>query len=104
LATKDTLGNWTLNRGYPRYTSGKYRGQYVHRVKMRLRLGRKLKRDETVHHRNRNKQDFAARNLQVLDSRTHGWVSAKQYWYMKGKDIQAKKEWDKYFTAQAGGE
>lgn len=105
---QDELGAWCLNKGYPRYYSGKYRNQYVHRVKMARHLKRKLKRDEDVHHRDRDKKNFRIRNLQVLGHVEHGYVSAKQHWFMRNRDAQEKKEWDEYFTpkamtAKAGG-
>jgi hypothetical protein len=109
MATRDDLGNWCLNRGYPRYTSGRYRGKYVHRVKMQRHLKRRLKKDEDVHHRDRNKKNFNLSNLQVLGKAEHGWVSSKQRWFMSNKDKREKQEWDEYFdepkakAAKAGG-
>jgi hypothetical protein len=93
---------WYINeKGYPRYSAGKHRGRYVHRVKMERKLGRKLRKDEDVHHRNKNKLDFRLRNLEVVDKDMHGWYSSKQYWFMRQKDKKEKDRWDGYFKAQA---
>lgn len=91
---------WYLNeKGYPRYSSGPNRGRYVHRVKVEQKLGRKLKDDEDVHHKDRDKTNFRLRNLQVLGHREHGWVSAKQHFYMQHlKEPADKREWDSYFA------
>jgi hypothetical protein len=85
---------------YPRVTAGPLRHQYVHRVVAAALIGRDLERDEEVHHRNGNKLDFHWRNLIVLGSKDHGWVSAKQAWYMRQLDIHAKQEWDEFMDAE----
>jgi hypothetical protein len=90
---------WYLNeKGYPRYSSGPYKGRYVHRVKMELHLGRKLTKDEDVHHIDGDKTNFKLRNLEVMGHREHGCVSALQHWYVKTYiEPKQKREWDKYF-------
>lgn len=89
---------WSLNdKGYPRYTSGPYRNQYVHRVKMALSLGRPLRRDEDVHHVDRNRANFRLSNLRVLSHAEHGYVSALQHWYMKKVGQSEARQWSEYF-------
>lgn len=88
------MRGWSLNdNGYPRYHSGPYRGKYVHRVQASLMLDRPLKRDEDVHHKNGNRQDFRARNLKVLNHVDHGYVSSKQRWFVNTLLEQRYKDW-----------
>ena len=95
-------------KGYPRYHTGVYRGQYVHRVAYTKHLERQHKqgrsrqkaipKDVDINHRNNNKLDFRIRNLQPLDHRQHGFVSARQSWYVRNiVEPRKKKEWDTYF-------
>lgn len=88
-------------KGYPRLTAGPLRNQYVHRVVAAAWVGRPLRRDEEVHHRDGNKLNPAHTNLLILGSSDHGWVSAKQAWYMKSLDIRAKAEWDEFMELEA---
>ncbi len=95
---KHQLGNYYIDsKGYPQFTSGPYRKQRVHRVIAALMLGRKLKRDEDVHHKSGNKKNFRRNNLQVLGHAEHGYVSAMQHQFMLRKDALEKARWDEYF-------
>lgn len=85
---------------YPRVTAGPLRHQYVHRIVAAALLGRELERDEEVHHKDGDRRNFHFTNLMVLGSKDHGWVSAKQAWYMREKDIRAKKEWDDFMAEE----
>lgn len=87
-------------KGYPRCTAGPHRHKYLHRMIAAAMLGRELKDDEQVNHKNRNKLDFGFANLFILGSKDHGWVTAKQAWYMKELDIKAKIEWDEFMAEQ----
>ena len=61
-------------------------------------LGRKLKKDEDVHHRNGNKLDWSSENLMVMGKQEHGWYTALQHYYMKYiHGPLEKRQWDKYF-------
>jgi hypothetical protein len=65
-------------------------------------LGRELKKDEQVHHRNQDKLDPRFVNLFVLGERDHTWVTAKQAWYMKNiKEPADREEWDAFMAARA---
>ncbi len=86
-------------KGYPRVTAGPLRHQYVHRIVAAAMLGRDLKKDEQVDHRDRNKLNFHYSNLIVRGELDHAWVSAKQAWYMKHiKEPSDKKEWDEFMA------
>lgn len=102
MAHKHRLGHWCLNdKGYPRFTSGPYRNRYVHRVVMALYLKRDLRRDEDVHHRDGNRLNFRITNLKVLGHAEHGWVSARQHFWMDFLDRKHKVEWDRFFADPA---
>lgn len=85
---------------YPRFTAGPLRGQYVHRVVAAALLGRKLDRSEQVDHRDRDKLNCWFTNLIIRGESDHGWVSAKQAWYMKQRDGKLKQEWDEFMAAK----
>lgn len=85
---------WTISqKGYPRYTSGPYRNRYVHRVKAALMLGRELTKDEDVHHVNGNKVDFSTRNLSVIGHTQHGYISAKQHFWVTVVLEERMRKW-----------
>ena len=76
------------DKGYFRYSAGELRNKRVHRILMEQHLGRALRKDEHVHHRDGNKQNNGLNadgkwNLEVLGEREHNAASAKQYWYLK---------------------
>ena len=91
------LGYHISNKGYPRFNcSGPLRGMYVHRYMAAKKLGRPLTKDEEVHHGPGGKLDFSFENLTVMGEREHGWVSAKQAFWMKLLDIHAEKQFYEY--------
>jgi hypothetical protein len=98
---KKQRGWYLSSKGYPRFSSGPLRGKYVHRVVMEKKLGRPLRDDEDVHHKDGDKTNFKLRNLKVLGHREHGYVSAKQHWYVDTIILPVeKKAWDEYFDSQ----
>jgi hypothetical protein len=86
---------------YPRVTAGPLRHKYIHRIVAAALLGRELKKDEEVHHKDNDRRNFNWDNLLVLGQADHGWVSAKQAWYMKSEDILAKRHWDEFMDEEA---
>jgi hypothetical protein len=66
-------------------------------------LGRKLKKDEDVHHRNKNRMDFSRRNLKILDHWHHGYVTALQHFYMEHIRDNQERDWYESFELFTGG-
>lgn len=86
------------SKGYLVITAGPHRGRRVHTLVAEAMLGRKLRPDEEVHHRDGDKLNADWRNLEVLGKAAHGAVSARQAWYFRQNDIKLKKEWDAFFA------
>lgn len=64
-----TLRGVPTKHGLHRYT--KRNGRHEHRVVMELKLGRRLHRNEIVHHINGDGHDNRPKNLQLLTRREH---------------------------------
>lgn len=95
-------GQYIDSKGYWCYSAGEHRGKRVHRVLTEKELGRKLRKDEHVHHKNGDKLDNRKSNRQVMGERDHNAVSSKQYWYCKNFVWPKEKaEWDEYFKESA---
>lgn len=57
--------------GYYEYTKGKYKGKLVHVVMMEQFIGRILREDEVVHHKNGIKTDNRIENLEIMTRSDH---------------------------------
>ena len=96
------LGMYIDDKGYWRYSAGELRGQRVHRVMMEKHIGRKLRKDEIVHHRDGNRLNLEEHwdgkwNLELMGEVQHNAVSAKQYWFLATFIWpREKQEWDEY--------
>jgi HNH endonuclease len=89
-------------KGYLRVTAGVCRHEYVHRIVAAAMLGRALKPDEQVHHRNGDKLDPRHGNLFILGTFDHGWVSAKQAYFMQHiREVADRKEWEEFMDERA---
>lgn len=87
-------GAYIDDKGYLRISAGPQRGKRLHTLIAEAILGRELKPDEDVHHKDQNKLNIDWRNLKVMGHKEHGAVSRKQAWYFRENDIKAKEEWD----------
>jgi HNH endonuclease len=85
---------------YPRCTAGPLRNQYLHRIVAAAMVGRALTRDEEVNHKDQDRRNFWFTNLFILGNEDHGWVSAKQSYFMRHRDEQLKAEWDAFMAEQ----
>lgn len=100
-------GRWLLQggayideQGYPRMSAGPLRGIRIHRIIGAAKLGRPLRKDEDVHHKDRDRLNFSPENIEVMGHREHGCVSAKQHHVLKELNISLKSEWDAFFEAE----
>lgn len=57
--------------GYYEITTGKNKGRSLHSVIMEIHIGRKLKKDEIVHHVNGVKTDNRIENLEIMTRSEH---------------------------------
>ena len=73
--SRNQTKSYTNANGYRVY---KDTGTLVHRHMAEMKLGRPLRRDEVVHHINRNKQDNRPSNLFVFASQQAHWKAHKQ--------------------------
>ncbi|NOZ35667.1 MAG: hypothetical protein GXO80_10265 [Chlorobi bacterium] len=93
---------YTDNNGYKRY---KKSNKLEHRKVVEKKLGRKLKKGEVVHHKDRNKKNNSADNLWVFRNqeehdRTHKTDAKKYGKKYSYKGSQKKKKngfWDDIF-------
>jgi len=91
----------THRKGYLRIKAGPLRDCLVHRIVAAALIGRDLDKSEEAHHLDANRLNCHWSNLIVLGNKDHGWVSAKQSWYMREKDRKDKLEWDKFMAETA---
>jgi len=96
-------GTFVDSKGYLTISAGPLRMVRVHRLIAAAKLGRPLKKDEDVHHRDGDKLNCAPDNLEILGHKEHGCVSAKQHHYLTEHDIKLKSEWDEFFESGGGG-
>lgn len=79
--------------GYPRMSCGPQANKLVHVLVAEGMLGRKLKADEHVHHKDGNKRNPHWSNLLVLKDEIHNAVSIRQYHYLKLKFAREEAAW-----------
>lgn len=60
-----------IERAHPKGWYRKINYQHEHRAVVEAHLGRKLRSDEIVHHKNHNKRDNRLRNLAVMSRAEH---------------------------------
>lgn len=73
------------SKGYLTIKAGPCRDMRVHTLVAEAMLGRSLRKDEQVHHKDEDKLNCHWKNLIVLDKSTHGFLSSKQRWFVQKK-------------------
>ncbi|EOG6122391.1 HNH endonuclease [Cronobacter sakazakii] len=64
--------------GYKEFTRGEHKGRSEHVVVMESIIGRRIKRNEHVHHKDRNKLNNHPSNLQLLTISEHSALHRKE--------------------------
>lgn len=82
---------------YPRMSCGPMRFTLVHVLVAEAMLGRKLRKDEHVHHIDGDTTNPAWTNLLVIGEDIHNAVSTRQYYYLKQKDKREEAAFKAYF-------
>ena len=73
--------NIVLHNGYPvirQFINGKSKYKRIHRIIMEKYLGRKLKIDEIVHHKDQNKLNADINNLEITTQSKHASKHKRQ--------------------------
>ncbi|AWB55769.1 TPA: HNH endonuclease [Pasteurella multocida] len=70
-SSKNTAVGVDVSKKYPRITLGEHKGKFVHRLVMEKRIGRKLQRDEHVHHIDGDVTNNSIDNLALLTVAGH---------------------------------
>lgn len=86
-------------KGYLVIKAGPHRDVRVATLVLEAKLGRKLRKDEDVHHKNGNKLDLGecGDNLTALGHADHGAVSNRQRMFLRQKEAREKLEWELEF-------
>jgi hypothetical protein len=83
-------------KNYLKFTAGPLRGTRVHIFVAEIKLGRKLRPDETVHHSDLDKLNPHPDNLLILGKSEHGFVSNRQAWFLKNRERHELKWWQEW--------
>lgn len=95
-------GTKTDSKNYLSISAGPLRGKRVHILVAEAMLGRKLHRDETVHHRDLNMLNCCWSNLKVMNRSDHGAVSNRQRWFLKNRELAELLWWREWI--EVGGD
>lgn len=90
-------GGVSINsNGYLVIKAGPHRDKYVHIMVAEAMLGRELRPDEDVEHRDADKLNPHWSNLVVLGKSEHGAVSNRQKWFLKNREESERKAWQEW--------
>ena len=80
--------------------AGPHRDTRVATLVLEAKLGRKLKKDEDVHHKNGNTLDCGecGDNLVPLGKSDHGAVSNRQRYFLKHREEYERKQWEEWIN------
>lgn len=86
------------SKGYLVIKAGPHRDVRVATLVLEAKLGRKLRKDEDVHHIDGDKLNLGecGSNLKALGKAEHGAVSNKQRMFLKAKEERDRKQWEEY--------
>lgn len=77
-ADQSAVGTSTTSHGYTKFTRGPHLHRSVHVVAMEAEIGRRLKRNEVVHHKDHNKQNNHISNLELMTRKEHSRLHAQE--------------------------
>lgn len=80
----------TNSNGYYEFTMGENKGRHIHVVKMEELIGRRIYRNECVHHKDRNKLNNNIENLELMTFSEHGKLHAKENYKNREKDNKGR--------------
>lgn len=83
--------------GYPRMSCGPCRDIFVHVLVAQGKLGRPLRKNEHVHHKDGDTKNPHPDNLLVIGAEIHNAVSIRQYHYLKQKFAREDAAWKAFF-------
>lgn len=85
-------------KGYLVIKAGPHRHKRVHILIAEAMLGRPLRPDEDVNHKDGNKLNCEWTNLEVLGKDVHGAVSNRQKWFLKNREAYERKQWEEWIN------
>ncbi len=77
-ATDNASGTSIKPNGYVEYTMGEHKGRSVHVVAMEMRIGRRLRDDEVVHHIDGDKTNNKDNNLALMTRSGHSRLHRRE--------------------------
>jgi len=93
IADYTAKGTRITSQGYEEYTRGQHKGRHVHTVIIENMIGRRITKDESVHHKDHNKLNNHINNLQLIGRSDHS-----KYHRSINKHLYKKDNKGKYTT------
>ena len=87
LAADQFASGFTVKpSGYIEHTRGEHKGRSHHRVVMEQHIGRKLRRDEQVHHKDKNRANNSIENLELMTASQHASHHAQENYHSRRRN------------------